>query len=194
MSEPLIVGRIGAPHGIRGWSQLTSLTDPVDNILEYEPLLLERHGAWQPLDDVEFSRKGNKLLIRFGGNTDRTVAEGLRGLRLGLAPEHLPVAPPDEFYWRDLIGLTAIDVTGRKLGTVDRLLDTTAHAVLVIVPLKGDALSDDEHQEDPTDEQDDTAEVLVPFVDEFTGAVDLAAGTIVIDWPEFDSPAASAGD
>ncbi|MEM1435231.1 MAG: ribosome maturation factor RimM, partial [Pseudomonadota bacterium] len=174
VSEPLIVGRIGGPHGIRGWSQLVSLTDPVDNILSYKPLLLEQEAGWQPLQDVEFSRKGNKLLIRLAGSTDRNVAETLRGLQLGLAPGSLPAADPDEFYWRDLIGLTALHPDGRRLGTVASLLDSAAHAVLVIVADATDAAA-----EEPR-------EVLVPFVEAFTGAIDTAAGTIVVDWPEFD--------
>lgn len=178
--EPLIVGRIGAAHGIRGWSVLRSLTDPPDNILSYAPLLIDGPDGWRTLTDVEFSRSGGKLLLRFNGNTDRNVAEALRGRQLGLAIADLPAAAPDEFYWRDLLGLRAFAPDGRELGRVVRLLDTPANDVLVIqVPRAQDEQQIDEQQGD---------EVLVPFLAAFTGAIDLEAGTIVVDWPEFDPP------
>ena len=169
MSDYLIVGRIGAPHGVRGWSLLTSLTDPQENLLDYGPLWLEGPDGWEPLVEVQFQRKGEKLLIRCGDHEDRDQAEALRGRQLGLAEADLPAPAKEEFYWRDLIGLTACSAAGQSLGRVVRLIETGAHDVLVIAP-----------------EAPGAAEVLVPFVPQFTGAVDLAARTIVIDWPEFD--------
>lgn len=173
--QTLIVGRFGAAHGIRGWSVLISLTDPRDNLLSYAPLLINGPDGWRPMADVEFSRKGEKLLVRFAGNTDRTQAEALRGREIGLAAADLPAAEADEFYWRDLIGLRAQGPDGRVLGDVVDLLDTAAHAVLVIRP------SVQVREASGTD-----GDVLVPFVEDFTGAIDLNAGTIDVDWPEFD--------
>ena len=171
MAEPLVVGRIGAPHGVRGWSLLVSLTDPPENLLSYEPLWLDGPDGWQPLAEVAFQRRGEKLLIRCGTHEDRTVAEALRGRQLGLEEADLPAPAADEFYWRDLIGLQAIAPGGESLGRVLRLLETGAHDVLVIEPVTADEPSAAE-------------EVLVPFVPEFTGRVDLEAGTIEVDWPE----------
>jgi 16S rRNA processing protein RimM len=69
----------------------------------------------------------------------------------------------NEFYWSDLIGLKAVNREGVELGRVDSLMETGAHDVLVV---KG------------------TREHLIPFVAAFVGKVDVAGGTIEVDWGE----------
>ena len=35
-STHVVMGRIAAPYGIKGWVKLISFTDPADNLLDYE--------------------------------------------------------------------------------------------------------------------------------------------------------------
>ena len=39
--ELVVVGRIGAAHGVRGGVRVTSATQPPENILNYRPWLLK---------------------------------------------------------------------------------------------------------------------------------------------------------
>ena len=75
----------------------------------------------------------------------------------------MPPPEANEFYWSDLIGLTAVNREGVELGKVDSLMESGAHDLLVI---KG------------------KREVLIPFVERFVGKVDVAAGRIEVDWGE----------
>lgn len=78
----------------------------------------------------------------------------------------LPATAPGEFYWNDLEGLRVRTIEGVELGTVSHLFATGANDVLVV---KGER------------------ERLVPFIrDSVVREIDIAAGTIVVDWdPEF---------
>ena len=80
-----------------------------------------------------------------------------------MARSDLPAPEENEFYWSDLIGLTAVNREGVELGKVDSLMETGAQDVLVI---KGNR----EH--------------LIPFIAQFVGKVDVAGGQIEVDWGE----------
>ena len=75
--------------------------------------------------------------------------------------ETLPPAPENEYYWSDLIGLDVINTKGVAFGKVKELLESGAHDVLVV---SGDR------------------ERLIPFVGQIVKKVDLAAGTLEVDW------------
>lgn len=189
VDDVVLVGRIGAPHGIRGWLHLTSYTDPPENLQTMGPLLLRAPGGrghapgWQAAGKVKMKQTGSpakpRLLVLLPGVDTRTDAEAQRGLELGLRADDLPTTDDDSFYWRDLCGLQAIDPEGAVLGRVHAVLSTPAHDVLDIrvEPQLAQALG----LESP-------GQVLVPFVSEFTDAIDLPMKTIVINWPEVFSP------
>lgn len=71
-----------------------------------------------------------------------------------------------EYYWTDLVGLRVRTAEDREFGVVESVMETGANDVLV---LKGDRRR------------------LVPFlIGSVIQKVDLAAGTIVVDWdPDF---------
>ena len=41
----LIVGKITAVYGIKGWVKIYSFTDPMENVFNYEPWLLKIDGV-----------------------------------------------------------------------------------------------------------------------------------------------------
>ena len=45
----IVMGKLGAPFGIRGWCKLYSFTDPITNILDYPhwQLRYPKKKAWQ---------------------------------------------------------------------------------------------------------------------------------------------------
>jgi len=94
---------------------------------------------------------------------ERDAAYALRGQEISVARCELPPPDENEYYWSDLIGLTAVNREGMILGQVDSLMESGAHDVLVI---KG------------------KREHLIPFVAAIVGKVDLAGGTIEVDWGE----------
>lgn len=102
---------------------------------------------------------------------DRNAAEALKGARVFVSRQSFPTAKDGEYYWIDLIGLDVVNREGEALGTVSDLLDTGAHCVLRV--RRPDA--------QPEARADD-AERLIPFVDAYVDAVDLAGRRITVDW------------
>lgn len=170
-AQYVVLGHIGALHGLRGWLKLHSHTEPPDNILSYPTLYVgsdERHRRMQVVDS---RRTGKGLLVQLATQegeviADRESAFPLVGAEVAVTRDELPPAEEGEYYWADLIGLEVRTLEGRSLGTVSRILETGANDVLVV---QGDR------------------ERLIPFLLENTiKTVDIDGGFIVADWdPDF---------
>lgn len=162
--KPLIVAKIGAPHGVRGDLKLHTFTENPDSILSYKSLLLEqKRNCFEPLENAKIYTKGQYLLIRFDEFQDRDIAKRFTNKHLAVWREDLPEPEEDEVYWSDLEGLKVINTQGVELGVVDHLFDTGSNDVMV---LKGKTPH------------------LIPYIDQTVLEVDLTAGLIRVDWDE----------
>src|SRR5262249_41948140 len=103
-------------------------------------------------------------IARLEGVEDRDQAEALKGLELYVARDVLPRPKRDEWYLADLVGLAAVSLDGRSLGTVVALQNFGAGDVGEIAPQNG-----------PT--------FMLPFSRRVVPEVDIAGGRIVIDPP-----------
>ena len=163
----MVVARIAGAYGILGWVRIVSFTEPPANLLGYRPWLLAQNHDWRELDVLDAKPHGAGFIARVREVASRDQAQALAGRLLAVPRDALPKLAEDaEYYWRDLIGLTVTDAEGRALGQVDHLLDTGAHDVLAIK--QGERTT------------------LIPFVARFVRNVDLASGTLVVDWQEPD--------
>ncbi len=157
-----MVGRVGAPHGIRGWSQLWSFTDPPEGLLRHPRLQARRRGQTQILEIADGRLQGERVIVRFAGTDDRNAAAKLTGFELSVPRTALEPAPPGSWYWHDLVGLAVVTVDGSPLGRVDHLIETGVNDVLVV---RGER------------------ERLIPFAQpQIVKKVDLDAGCIEVDW------------
>lgn len=158
----VVVGKVGRPYGVRGWVHVSSFTEPAENLLAYRPWQLHRGGSWQcmQVDQVRAHKQG--FVASFEGIGDRDKAALLAGCEIGVDADVLPAPAPDEYYWKDLIGLAVVDCDGRQMGRVESLLSTPAHDVLEV---GGDGEA-----------------ILIPFVAAHVVTVDLEGGRIVVDW------------
>lgn len=137
----LVVGRIGSAYGIKGWSHLQSFTEPITNILEFDQLYGRRGDEpWEELGHVEFRRHREELIARVDGYEDRTGAETLRNLELGVRRDAFPSLQGDEFYWVDLIGLDVVNNDDISLGKISNVIETGASTVLEVKGENGDYL------------------------------------------------------
>lgn len=163
-ARPIVLGRVGAPHGVRGWIRIQSYARPPDSILAFARWLLDTGTGWRPWDLAE-SRVTNKgLIARLKGCDDRDAALELRNAAIAVERAELPEPPPGEWYWADLQGLAVETVDGTSLGHVDHLLETGANDVLVV---RGER------------------ERLIPWIaDQVIRQVDLERERLVVDWDE----------
>jgi 16S rRNA processing protein RimM len=161
--DVVVVGRIGAPHGVRGWVRISSFTEPAGNILNYQPWLLEAEGTWRARHPLEVKPHKQGYVARFPDIEDRDEAGRLSGRHVAVARTQLPEPGQDEYYWRDLEGL-AVWNRGVRLGVVDYLLETGANPVLVVTDASG--------------------QTLIPFAAQFVLKVDIEAERIDVSWDE----------
>lgn len=167
MKGAVLLGRLGAPHGVRGEIRLQSFTA--------DPAAISTYG---PLFDASLARRfviaslrplGKDMFVaRLEGVCDRTGAEALTGVALYLPREALPAPEEDEFYLADLEGLRAQTRAGATLGVVIGVRNFGAGDILEIAPPEGGET------------------LLLPFTKAVVPIVDIAGGRVVVEPPSSD--------
>ncbi|TKB55320.1 ribosome maturation factor RimM [Ferrimonas aestuarii] len=171
--ELMLVGRLGAPHGIRGWLKVNPFTEDREGIFEYTPWLVTCGGEQKEMKVLDWRRQNNGLIVRLEGIDDRNAAALYTNGEISISADQLKELPEDEFYWRDLIGCNVVNLQGYNMGTVSGILETGANDVLEIKANAKDAFGKRER--------------MVPFVPEqFIIEVKLSEKQIIVDWdPNF---------
>lgn len=159
----IVVGKIGAPHGIKGWVKIHSYTEEPLKILDYSPWFIKQGGDWQTVEVLDARPHGRVIVASLQGNDSRDQAEQMKNIEIAVQRQQLPAPATGEYYWVDLIGLQVINTRNEKLGIVDRLMETGANDVLVV--------------------REQGVERLIPYVpNEFVLEVNLDEGFIQVDW------------
>jgi 16S rRNA processing protein RimM len=167
-AEDLIVlGKITSVHGVRGEVKIYSFTDPIDNLLDYNPWTLRREGEVKQVELVSGRLQGKVLVAKLKGLDDREVARTFAGFDICVPRALLPDLDDGEFYWHQLEGLKVIDLQGQLLGRLDHLLETGSNDVMVVKPCPGSL---------------DDRERLLPYTEQCVQQIDLAAGEMRVDW------------
>ena len=130
-SEQIVVGRLGAVYGVKGWLKVQSFTDDPESIFEYSPWLLSQKTE-REMKVVEWRRHNNGLIARLEGISDRDEAARLTGADICITADELPALADDEFYWRDLIGMRVVNTKGYDMGVVEQIMPTASNDVLVL--------------------------------------------------------------
>lgn len=163
----IVMGRIVAPFGIKGWVRIAPFGDDPESWGEMPQLWISRDDtapakAWQTVDVIECRVHGTGLIASLKQVPDRNAADSVKGWFVGAPREAMPEPGEEEFYWADLIGLAVVNKDGEALGEVAGLMSTGAHDVLRVV--------------------DGDTERLIPFVAAYALEVDTAARRITVDW------------
>ncbi len=158
----LILGRVSAPYGIKGWVKVNSFTEPKDNILRYQPWYLKGPKGWASWEVAQGRIHGKGLVAKLVGCDDRDMA-GLLGKRdIAIPRDQLPQPEAGTYYWADLQGLRVENQDGIDFGRVDSLFETGANDVMVV---KGER------------------ERWIPFIrEQVVLEVDLAQGRLRVNW------------
>ncbi|MFM2486512.1 ribosome maturation factor RimM [Celerinatantimonas yamalensis] len=175
MSHPdvVIVGRLGAVYGIKGWLKINSFTEQHEAIFDYPNWLIGQDNQWQSVVITEWRRHNNALIAKFEGYDAREQSQTLTGMEIGIASDQLATLADDEFYWRDLLGMKVVNRQGYDLGQVTDLMETGSNDVLVVKANLKDAFGKKER--------------LIPFIEsQMIDSVDQQAQVITVDWdPDF---------
>jgi 16S rRNA processing protein RimM len=141
-----------------------SYTDPQDGILDYGQWTLRLGSGdrvtYQLIDGHPHT---DRVVARLEGIEDRDRAVALRGAVIEVDRAELPPTGEREYYQADLLGLPVRNLEGAALGKVGYFVDTPTGPMMVV---------------------EGTREYWIPARPEHLAKVDLAAGLVLVDWPE----------
>lgn len=158
----IVMGRVVAPFGVKGWIKIQPFTRNVDALLEHRAWWLGREGRWDDSQVEDGAVHGRSLIAKLQGCDDRDRAARFKGMEVALPRSALPASADGEYYWADLIGLEVVNREGVSLGRVTGLMETGASHVLVV---RGER------------------ERLIPFAEPVIESVDVRGDGLVVDWP-----------
>jgi 16S rRNA processing protein RimM len=160
----LAIGVVVGTHGLRGELKLRLSTDDPERISQVK---------WLYIGDEEFSRRlqsvrfhGGLALLKIKGVNTPEQANALRGEKVRVSGEDVRPLEEGEFFYYQLVGLTAFSEEGTELGTLVDIIETGTNDVLVIKQSNGE-------------------ELLVPNHPDFVPAIEPEEGRIVVRPPVY---------
>ena len=159
----IVIGKVGAAHGIRGEVRIIPLTDFPDRFDGLKKVYLD--------DDIELSIQSVKynkqfIILKFQGYDDRDAVIPLNGRLLKVSRQDVPPLAEGEYYTFDLIGMEVFDENDQLLGQITEILKTGSNDVY-IVGKKGSA-----------------AQVLIPALKKVVTRISLAENRMQVILPE----------
>ena len=158
----VVMGRLLAPRGIKGWLKVKTFTEEADALAEFPTWWLKDKHGWSAREVEESELVHLGFSAKLQGVEDRNAAELMRGIDVAVPRSELP-RYDDSIYWIDLIGLEVRNEANELLGRIDSLMETGANDVMVL-------------------KLEDGKEMLVPYSEQVVKEVDLKAKKVVVDW------------
>ena len=167
--KQIILGKVGAVYGIKGWLKIHSFTDETEAILDYFPWSLKLGNKTQTVEITDWRKHNKVLIVKVAGIDDRDYAQALVGSEILTNEAALPELSQDDFYWRDLIGMSVVTNKGYDLGVVTDMMETGANDVLVVKANLKDGFSKKER--------------LIPYLfEQVIESVSIENKQICVDW------------
>lgn len=152
-----MIGKVAAPHGIKGEIMVYPLTDDVNRFFDLDYFLIE--DKKYELGEIRI-HKGQALILS-PQITDRNDAEKLKGKFIEVYREDAVPLEEGQYFIEDLKGLKVKDISGDKEGILIDVISSGAVDVLV-VKVEG-------------------AEMMMPFLKADVYEVNLKAGYMIAD-------------
>lgn len=137
----LVIGKIVKAQGIKGEVRILPYSGDAGQLTGYRTFYLavaREDGAGAPPEKTAGQRvlksriHGKFLVSSLEGVATRNEAEALVGREVWIEKQDLAELAEDEFYWHELVGMTAFGDDGAEIGVVASLFATGAHDVLVV--------------------------------------------------------------
>ena len=157
----IVIGKAGAPHGLRGEVRVIPLTDFPERFESLREVFIGERIFH--VEHVHYHRQF--VLLTLAECTSREAAVKLTGELLRVARKDAAPLAEGEFYTFDIIGLAALDLSGKRLGEVTNVLKTGSNDVYVV-------------------KKPDGAELLVPALKKVVREIDIAGGFLRVDLQE----------
>jgi 16S rRNA processing protein RimM len=169
-SDKLILGRLGAPRGIKGDLRLQSYSGEFGHLEKLKTMELHAEGRTLVLKVLRLKVEADGATVAFEGYPTPEAARPLVGMEILGSREIAAPLGKDEWYVVDLVGLALKGAVGgenegRVFGTVISIVEGGPDPWLeALLP--------------------DGRKSLVPFRNQYIGRVDIAGGFIELLVPQ----------
>ena len=156
-NERIVIGRIGAAHGIRGELRIIPLTDFPERFAALREVMV----GDELLHIESVKPQGKNFLMRFREYAVREDAQKLTGRLLTVARAEAAPLDEGEYYVFDIVGLTVYDEEDNELGTVENVLRTGSNDVYAV-------------------RSEDGREILIPALRKVVRTIDVPNGRMTV--------------
>ncbi|HHT80150.1 MAG TPA: 16S rRNA processing protein RimM [Spirochaetales bacterium] len=164
MEEMLSTATVQSTFGIRGEVKILPNNDDCSHLKKLKEVVLRyKDGSERTVAIEKFRMQGSQALMKFAGYDNPEDARALAGCRLMVERSKAAPLKKGEYYVTDLIGCTLVH-EGETLATVEKGLDGAQAVLLEVLATDG-------------------KRYMVPYVEQFIGAVDLKERTIELKTP-----------
>lgn len=163
--ECFYLGKIVRKYSFKGEVLIKLDTDEPELYTEMESVFVDYNNNLIPFFIQESAlHKSTLLRVRFEDVDNEQKADEIIGLEVYLPLSFLPELDDDQFYYHEIIGFTAEDVSFGKIGIVTGVNDSAAQALFEI--------------------DRDGKQILIPVNDDFIKKVDKKNKVLLLDTPE----------
>ena len=163
----VLIGKLGKPHGIKGYIYFHYYGKDLSILLNYEELIVEQDGSYKLENTFE---RSDRLIIKLEGCDDRNFAEKLRNKEVYIHEKNLPPLKDGEYYLYQLEGLKVRNLEDKILGIVQGSFGTKSNEVLIVQSTK---------------ESIDDKERLLPYITpQVVKEIYLEEGLLLVYWPD----------
>ena len=156
-NERIVIGRVGAAHGIRGELRIIPLTDFPERFAALREVMV----GDELLHIESVKPQGKNFLMRFREYAVREDAQKLTGRLLTVARAEAAPLDEGEYYVFDIVGLTVYDEEDNELGTVENVLRTGSNDVYAV-------------------RSEDGREILIPALRKVVRTIDVPNGRMTV--------------
>lgn len=156
--EILAAGKIGAAHGLKGYTKFNSYSGEVKHIAEIGRVSLRRGEHFRELQVEDVGVSGKHHIIKFKEINSLEEAKSITHWEIWIPRVEALPNEEDQYYYADIYGM-AVHLHGEEKGKVVGILDAKPVGLLEVKKGAG-GLS------------------LIPFSKKYIGEVNLEKGTL----------------
>ena len=161
--DHLVIGKITGYYGVKGWVKVFSYSMPKENILNYKNWFILADDIFINHLLIDGKEHQKKIIVKLDNVDSRDDAKEIIGKDVFISQLDLTDLEDDEYYWRDLEGLSVITTKGLCLGKIQYLFETGANDVMVV--------------------KEGNSECLIPYsLGNVVTDIDLDKGEVTVDW------------
>jgi len=163
MKETLVIGKIGAPHGIVGEIKVFPITGDPTRFELLNKIYIKTKDGYESYTISKIKYQKSNLIVKLKGVDDRNAAEELKNSLVEIDREEGIPLEEDQYYIVDLIGLNVYE-DDVLLGVLNDVIQSGGTDIYVIKTEK--------------------KEIMVPAIAEHILEIDMQNKRILVQIPE----------